>query len=177
MYNGKTAKSLYSECETLRQTYLERARDCAELTIPTLVPPEGHSYATKYETPYQGIGARGVNNLASKLLLTLFPPNSPFFRLSVDRYKLREMGGDDESKTELEKALSEIERTVMREVETSALRVPVFEAQALGGQCNVLVFTPKEGIRVFQREHTSSATRLQCPPHSYQRNNLSYCSA
>jgi hypothetical protein len=155
MYNGKTAKSLYSECETLRQTYLERARDCAELTIPTLVPPEGHSYATKYETPYQGIGARGVNNLASKLLLTLFPPNSPFFRLSVDRYKLREMGGDDESKTELEKALSEIERTVMREVETSALRVPVFEAlKHLVVSGNVLVFTPKEGgIRVFQLEN------------------------
>lgn len=155
MYNGKTAKALYSECETLRQTYLERARDCSELTIPTLIPPEGHSYATKYETPYQGVGARGVNNLAAKLLLALFPPNAPFFRLSVDKYKLRELGGDDESKTEIEKALSEIERTVMREVETSALRVPVFEAlKHLVVAGNVLVFTPKKGgIRVFQLEN------------------------
>jgi len=155
MYYGKTAKALYSECETLRQTYLERARDCSELTIPTLIPPEGHSYATKYETPYQGIGARGVNNLSSKLLLALFPPNAPFFRLSVDKYKLREMGGDDESKTELEKALSEIERTVMSEVETSALRVPVFEAlKHLIVAGNVLIFTPKKGgIRVFQLEN------------------------
>ena len=155
MQYGKTAKALYNECETLRQTYLERARECSELTIPTLVPPQGHSFATKYVTPYQGIGARGVNNLASKLLLTLFPPNSPFFRLSVDRYKLIQLGGDNEAKTELEKALSEIERTVMREVETSALRVPVFEAlKHLVVAGNVLVVTPKEGgIRVFQLEN------------------------
>ena len=61
--------SRYNSLSTIRETFLERARECAELTLPFLVPPKGHSEATRYLTPYQGIGARGVNNLASKLLL------------------------------------------------------------------------------------------------------------
>ena len=30
----------YNKAEIDRETYLERARDCAELTIPTLFPPK-----------------------------------------------------------------------------------------------------------------------------------------
>jgi len=155
MENYKKGSSLYSELETPRKTYLDRARDAAELTIPTLVPPEGHSYSTIYTTPYQGIGARGVNNLAAKLLLTLFPPNAPFFRLMVDQFRLKKMGGDEKVKTEIEKALADIERAVMKEVETSALRVPIFEAlKHLVVTGNTLIYFPEEGgMRVFKLEN------------------------
>ena len=74
----------YSKLEINRETYLERARDCAKLTIPTLFPDKSVNAATEFQTPYQSIGARGVMNLASKLMLALFPPHAPFFRLSVD---------------------------------------------------------------------------------------------
>lgn len=152
MYNGKTAKSLYSECETYRFSYLTRARECSELTLPTLVPPDGHSHSTLYATPYQGIGARGVNNLASKLLVALFPPNAPFFRLSLDKFKLKKLGGDDSVRTEMEKALADMERAVQREMEVTALRVPFFEAlKHLIVAGNALVYVTKEGgIRVFR---------------------------
>jgi hypothetical protein len=70
---SNTASSLYSQLEGHRETYLRRARDSSELTIPTLVPPAGNSNATNYITPYQGVGARGVNNISAKLLLALFP--------------------------------------------------------------------------------------------------------
>ena len=72
--DGEAAKR-YAQCESSRDAFLQRGRDAAELTIPTLLPPEGHSGSTVYQTPYQGVGARGVNNLASKLLLALLPPN------------------------------------------------------------------------------------------------------
>ena len=55
--------------------------------------------------PYQGIGARGVNNLASKLSLALMPPNSPFFRFMVEPYTLRDMAADDAARTEVEQQL------------------------------------------------------------------------
>jgi hypothetical protein len=102
----KTGKSLYSELELARSTYLDRARDCSELTIPTLVPPSGHGSATEYSTPFQGIGARGVNNLASKLLLALLPPNQPFFKFSIDEFKFKKLQGDQTLKAEMEKALA-----------------------------------------------------------------------
>ena len=64
--------------EADRDAFLTRARAAAELTIPTLMPRDGHTSQTQYDTPFQAVGARGVNNLASKLLMTLLPPNSPF---------------------------------------------------------------------------------------------------
>jgi hypothetical protein len=149
-----TAASLYASFESNRLTFLDRARDASKLTIPMLIPPSGHGEHTKYDTPFQSIGARGVNNLASKLLLALFPPNSPFFRLVIDPYILAKEAGEDADKlkTEMDKALSKIERIAMQEVETTAIRVGAYEAirhLIVGG--NVLVHTPDEGgLRVFR---------------------------
>lgn len=151
-----TASSLYSRLEEHRTIFLDRARDSSKLTIPMLIPPAGYGEHTKYDTPFQSIGARGVNNLASKLLLALFPPNSPFFRLVIDPYVLAKEAGEDADKlkTEMDKALSKIERMAMQEVETSALRVGAYEAlRHLIVAGNVLVHTPeKGGIRVFRMD-------------------------
>jgi hypothetical protein len=152
--HNQPLKGYYSACETVRLTYLQRARDSAALTIPSLVPPEASSASTEFVCPFQGIGARGVNNLASKLLLALLPPNSPFFRLIIDKYEYEKASqgqADPNLKTELEKALSEVERAVQSEVETSAIRVGVFEAlKQLVVAGNVLLYVPdKGGIRIF----------------------------
>jgi hypothetical protein len=161
--NG-SLKSLYSSLETQRQVFLQRARDAAELTIPMLMPPQGHTYATTYATPYQSVGARGVNNLASKLLLALLPPNAPFFRLAVDEVELRKQMPQDESgapptaakveelKTEMEKALSKIENLALRDIEASSIRVGTFEGlRQLLVSGNVLLYLPDDGgMRVFR---------------------------
>ena len=89
-----TAQGRYQSCMLDREVFLERARDSSELTLPTLIPPKSASNVTRYPTPYQGIGARGVNNLASKLLLALVPPNSPFFRMKIDDFVIKELEGD-----------------------------------------------------------------------------------
>lgn len=148
--NVDTAANKYENMAAGRETYLTRARRSAELTIPTLMPPSGHSSATEYPTPYQSVGARGVNNLASKLLLTLLPPNSPFFRLTIDDYDLAALGGDARGKAE--EALSRIERSAQQEIEAKAIRVPSFEAiKQLIVTGNVLVhFPPKQGMKIFR---------------------------
>jgi hypothetical protein len=116
----------YDELTGDRSVFLERGRDSSVLTIPSLLPEEGHSSSTKFDTPYQSVGARGVNNLASKLLLTLLPANSPFARLIVDDSVLASLGAD--GRGEVEVGLAKIERMVMADIETKAIRVPVFEA-------------------------------------------------
>jgi len=148
----KTASALYYELEGQRTSYVQRARDCALLTIPMLFPPDGESKSNIFETPFQGIGARGVNNISSKLLLALFPPNSSFFRLMIDPYKFKKLGGSDSLKTEIEKALSDVEDAVTKEIETSALRVPFFEAlkQLIVGGNSLLYFPDEGGVRVFR---------------------------
>lgn len=147
-----TLAGRYSQLETYRSPYLLRARECAKLTIPALMPPEGSTGSTQFITPYQSMGARGVNNLASKLLLSLIPTNSPFFRLQLDEFTAEEMTQRKDMKAELEQGLSKIERTVMGEIEAMALRVSGFEAfKQLVVSGNALLYTPDSGgARVFR---------------------------
>ena len=149
MHDSSIAKT-YENMASDRDSFLSRARSCAELTIPTLMPPEGHTGSTQYVTPYQSVGARGVNNLASKLLMTLLPPNQSFFRLTIDDFDLTELGGDARGKAE--EALARIERSATQEVESKAIRVPTFEAlKQLIVSGNVLVhMPPKSGMKVFR---------------------------
>ena len=146
-----TAKERYEKLKQDRQYFLDRARECSELTIPSLIPDESFTDSSDLYSPYQSVGARGVNNLASKLLLLLLPPNSPFFRLQVSGDAKREMAEQQGVKTAVEKALAEIERSVSNKIEELALRVSVFEALKhliVGG--NVLTYLPKDdSMRVY----------------------------
>ena len=153
MQEETTLANRYQNLESSRSSFLSRGREAAKLTIPTLLPPDGHSGSTEYYTPYQGVGARGTNNLASKLLLALLPPNSPFFRLMIDDFDLAKIAATD-SRGAVEEALSRIERSAMNEIEAGAVRVPVFEAlKQLIVTGNALVYMPKkEGMKVYRMD-------------------------
>ena len=154
----ETAQGLYHSLENQRHSFLDRGRTSSELTLPYVLPPDGHSHASKYYTPYQGIGARGVLNLSSKLLLALLPPNAPFFRLVIDKYELdkakEDIGveGAEQLRTDLEKALADVERSVSQEVEVQNFRNGIFQAlKNLLVTGNSLLYLPDEGgMRVFK---------------------------
>lgn len=117
----------YNSWSELREPFLRRARDAAKLTLPSLLPPKGHTAHDTLVTPFQGVGAQGVKNLASKLLLSLFPPTQPFFRLVPTDPAALEAAGKT-VRTEVEEGLASMERSITSELETMALRVRVFEA-------------------------------------------------
>lgn len=145
----KSAASMYSMFEDERYSFLLRARDCSKLTLPTLIPEEGSTSATKFPVPFQGLGARGVNHLAASLLMSLLPPNQPFFRLVLDQEAVRQLG-EGTVKAEIDATLSSIERSVMQEIETLAIRPVLFEALKhliVGG--NALLHLDKDRLRVY----------------------------
>jgi len=147
-----TVKSRYTRMVTMRDPFLDRARVCSKLTIPSLIPPNGHSATSKLPTPYQAMGARGVNNLAAKLLLALLPPNSPFFRLTIDDFTLEKLTKQEGMRAEVEEGLNRIERAVANEIETTAIRAPAFESLKhliVGGNC-LVYFPPTGGMRMFR---------------------------
>lgn len=147
----ETAEGRYNELSTARFAYWQRARDAARLTIPSLVPPLGATGATKFPTPWQSVGARGVNNVAAKLLLSLFPPNQPLFRLEISEFALEKTTGSADLKSEIDKALDKIEREVQTEIETTSIRPSAAEAlKHLVVAGNVLTYVlPKGGMKVF----------------------------
>ena len=148
--DGGTAAARYGQLQTNRDPYLQRARDCSKVTIPGLIPDAGQGDRGRLKTPYQSLGARGVNYLASKLLITLFPPNSSFFKLEIDDLALRVAEQGPEIKTELDTALVKVERAGMSAFEVANGRASMHEAfkhLLVGG--NVLLYVAEEGVKVI----------------------------
>ena len=149
----KTAAQRYEDLAGDRDYYLSRGRASARLTIPYLIPTSSEPVANTKETypvPWNGIGARGCLNLASRMLLALLPPTQQFFRFSLDEAAMNAQGVTAEQKSEFEMALSQIERQVLREIEASNDRVVFHEALLhliVGG--NALLYIAPEGLRCF----------------------------
>lgn len=154
----------YQSLEGDRNYYLERARSAARLTLPYLIPQ--HDEYTTHQTesfplPWNGIGARGVHNLASRLSLALLPPTETFFRFTIDEIEMAKneqelaaAGASPEDlgkgKSEFDLALARLERAVLRSIETSNDRVAVHEMLMhllVGG--NALLYISEKGLKCF----------------------------
>ena len=151
--SNETEKSLerrYADFALTRESFLSRAKRCSALTIPSLIPNSmgtnyRHNGGESFDVPWQSMGSRCVNNLASKLMLTLLPPNVPFFRLVIQQSSMyRDLEEQDpELSSEIERGLSKIERLVVEQSATSSDRVVIHEALKhliVGG--NALLYIP-----------------------------------
>lgn len=148
-----TAKERFTKLDSKRDQVVERARQCADLTIPALMPPKGSTENTILTTPYQSLGSRGINNMTSKLRLSLFPPGNPFFRQVMDRKTEAEIGGGNpKAKGQIEAGLRAIENDAMRLLESENHGVTLQSAikqLVLAG--NVLLHMPDNGgSRIFR---------------------------
>lgn len=124
-----TAKERYDALLPERTPFLERARSFAKLTIPTLIPDEGANGHTTFVQSFQSFGAKAVNNLASKFLLALFPPNTPFFRFNPEDEVVEaiEASGAQDAKGEIEEALRKAEGAILRRLEVRGARRTLHE--------------------------------------------------
>ncbi len=149
--HNKTAEQIYTLLEGRRYQYVERARACSRLTLPYVMPDAGFGSHSRLETPFASVAARGVNNLASKLLLALLPPNAPLFRLNVNTYALKQEGAPDELISSIETSLQQVEDAVMDEISRESYRSSLHEAlKHIIITGNALVYMPDDGgMRVF----------------------------
>lgn len=154
-----TAAGRYDNYSSTRDPHLRRGRACSELTIPTLLPPEGATGATEFYQPYQSVGADGVNNLAAKLLMVLFPAGESFFRFTIDEFTIEELmqkaGGQQEgalARAQFESALGKLERSIVNRMEETGARKVIFEALLhLIVTGNGLLYVDKQGKLKFFR--------------------------
>jgi len=148
-----SAKERFTKLDGDRTNVLDRARDCSKLTIPSILPDDDADETTALVTPYQALGSRLVNNLASKLLLSLLPPNTSFFRLIVDDEIKEDIQaqGQDAILNEIEAKLVQAEQTILKQIEREALRVPTFEAlKDLVVTGNSLAVKTKDNLKVYK---------------------------
>lgn len=127
--------------------FLRRARDASTLTIPYLIPPLGFNASMSLPTPYQSLGARGVRNLASKLLLALFPTNTTFFKYEIDDFLLERLSQQSKvARGDFEVAMNRRERAIMTQINKALLRVAASVGLVhLIVAGNFLLHCPKKG--------------------------------
>jgi hypothetical protein len=81
--------------------------------------------------PWQSIGSSGVNTLTAKLVMTIYPSNSPFFQFTMgrkERQDLLKLEGEeaDAYAAEIDAKLQAMEQDVLEDMELSALRTNLF---------------------------------------------------
>jgi len=83
-------------------------------------------------------------------LITLLPPNTPFFKLEIDSLALQIEEQGPEIKTELDTALVKVEQACMTSLETMSARASLNQAfRQLLVTGNVLLYVLPDGIRVI----------------------------
>ncbi len=129
--NAETIEARFTKYDSERNGVLRRARDCAELTSPALMPPDNFSENDELPVPVDNIGARGVGNVSNKLLMTLFPPNMPFFKYAMDESIIQIIEAEDAEagnpegagyRAEIEERLADQEAITQADFESGMFR-------------------------------------------------------
>jgi len=82
--NDTTIAMRFESLDSVRQSKLTRGRYMASLTLPSLLPNEGITNNGELPRPYSSVAARGVTNMASRMLAALLPLNDmPFFKFEL----------------------------------------------------------------------------------------------
>jgi len=145
------AQARYQYLVTDRQPFLDAARECAALTIPYLLPEDDLASGGALPIPWQSQGSRGVNVLSAKLMLSLFPINTSFFKLQINDAEIASLPNvDAQVRSEIDLSLSKMEKMIMQQIAESSDRVILHGAMKhLIVTGNVLLFAGKKNLKLF----------------------------
>lgn len=145
------AQSRYHGMRADREDFLDMARRCAALTLPYLLTEDGHTNGGRLQQPYQSLGSKGVNALSSKLMLSLFPIQTSFFKLQINDAEIADVPElTPEVRSEIDMNLSKMEKMVMQQMAESSDRVQLTAAMKhLIVTGNVLIFAGKKALKVY----------------------------
>lgn len=156
---------VWSRLDGIKAPFLRRCERYAALTIPKLCLPNGHNPTNSPTTQdYQSLGAALVNHLNNKVLLALFRPGDPFFRLDPGKKTKAELAQIGMTPEDLATLLAGKELDAVSVLDQRAIRPKLYQAGrhvvALG---NALLELPNDkkdarvyGIRSFCVKRTAT---------------------
>lgn len=106
-------KTEFMSGQTNRSSVIERCEQYAKWSIPSVFPDDDYEDNQALHDDFQSIGALCVTNLVNKVMMTLFQPTRPFFKLELTNEQVAELAGQWEA-ADIEVGLSETERDAMR---------------------------------------------------------------
>lgn len=147
-----TVQRAWSQLDGQRKALLVRCMKYAAFTLPTICTPEGYNEnLEELQTDYQSVGAQGVNNLTNKLMLALFAPSRPFFRLDLPQDIIKQLAAQPSfDPTALQSILSVAESNCVKELDQMGVRPDLYLALKhliITGNC--LLILDKRALRVL----------------------------
>ncbi|WFX59760.1 portal protein [Enterobacter roggenkampii] len=143
------AAAAYSSLMSDRDMYIQRALDCARVTVPSWFPDDCDNSSTYYKSPYQSMGAMCVNSLTAKLSNALFPMTQPFFKLSLNEFVLKQVESDKSQMALVEQGLSMCERIITQYMADNSYRVTLTEAMrqlVISGNALLYITPPEDSV-------------------------------
>lgn len=151
----ETAGSLWAKMDAERADLMLRSEALAALTLPHLCLPLGRPHeSTPITYGYTSLGAECTNHLVNKLMLTLFRPGIPFFRLRPDAKGKEALAKEGYAPENMAAALSPTELEAMRQLDTSGQRPKLNNAiEHLVVLGNALLVIEPDHFRVMGLRH------------------------
>ena len=146
-----TAQAAYTRLVADRTQFLDMGQRAAALTLPYLLTEEGHTQGGVLHSPWQSVGAKGVNVLASKMMMSLFPISTTFFKLQVNDAEVEKLPDvTPEIRSDIDLSLSKMESVIMQQISETNDRVQLHAAMkhlVVTGNC--LVYMAKKNLKCF----------------------------
>lgn len=146
-----TAASRWQSLDGKRTGFLNNCELFAAYTLPKIFPKKDYRQNSEVlNQDYQSVGAQAVNHLTNKLMLALFAPSRPFFRLDATasgQAKINEAGVPE---TDVSVILGKLEQAAVAALDKKALRPRLFNAiKHLIITGNILLALEPTGMRAI----------------------------
>lgn len=123
-----TASGRWTQLNGMRQGLITRCEGYSGLTIRKLCLPDGYDQnSSDLQHDWQSVGAQAVNHLANKMMLALFAPSRPFFKLDPTPELKKDLEAVNSSASDLTDALAEGERQAIKELDQTSSRPKLYE--------------------------------------------------
>lgn len=149
----KKLSDRWTELNAKKTNLVNRCEDYAMWTLPYLFPRSG-TKDSELQGPLDSTGARAVNHLSNKLIMALFAPSQPFFRLTITDKVSEELAakaktGDQQALTliaAMDEALAKTEKAAMNELNFNRYRTEATTAaKSLIVTGNAMLYHPVNG--------------------------------
>lgn len=128
-----------------REETMTRCERYAGWTIPTVFPDAPLMEYDEMQLDYQSVGAQAVTNLSNKIMMALFQPSRPFFRMNLTQEQRQDVLATGVKGAQIDAALAEAERAAMTNMNASNTRIimhDVMKQLIITG--NSLIYAPKD---------------------------------
>lgn len=147
-----SAEECWSKLDGDKQSLLSRAERYASLTIPKVLLPQGFDLMSNDQSvDFQSLGAQAVNNVVNKLMIAMFSPARPFFKVQLGKATKAQMASAGIDPNDLVDGLAQMERDACAEIDAREQRPKLYQVlRHLVVVGNVGCYFGKDGIiRVY----------------------------